>query len=241
MRKQVACICDHRFEVEFPGQVDLSRSPEMEEAILKGSFLTTKCPKCGKLFSVEVPVRLQDAGRQLDLFLIPEEDRREYLAGTLPYPVENARRVVIGYEEMVEKLLLHRDGLDDRCVELIKYHLLKRALQEYEEPADTVRVLFAGKTMEAAARDEVARGDTVHDEANARSGAHPGTALTFHLHGLRKDEVAVVRVPQQKYDQVLAGVEQKLREAPFDRLLAPPYVSINNLYRPGPDASEEKR
>jgi len=36
----------------------------------------------------------------------------------LPYRVN---RVVVGYHELVEKLLLWRDGLDDRVIEYLKY------------------------------------------------------------------------------------------------------------------------
>ena len=43
--------------------------------------------------------------------------------------------------------------------------------------------------------------------------------------------MAVVRLPRARYGQVLAQLEGKLREEPFDRILQPPYISINNLYR----------
>ena len=47
MKRKVVCYCDRDFEVDLPDQVELN--PEMEEAILKGSFMSTKCPHCGKL------------------------------------------------------------------------------------------------------------------------------------------------------------------------------------------------
>ncbi len=203
MKRQMVCFCEHRFEADLIDEVDLQRDPQMEEAILAGGFLATKCPRCGRLLKPECPLRVRDAGRGIDLFMVPEEDRREYLRGVLPYSTRGAQRVVIGFAELVEKLQEARAGLDERAVEVLKYYLLNRALEAYET-ADRVTVLL---------------------------NRQEGETLVFHLHGLKQEEVAVVRIPRQKHDQALAGLESRLREEPFDRLLKPPYVSINNLYR----------
>ena len=213
MKREVVCFCEHRFDTDPPEEVDLARSPELEEAILMGSFMTAKCPRCGRLLKPEYPTRVRDTGRGIDLFLIPEEDRRDFLHGILPYSTGGAARVVIGYAELVEGLQMARCGLDGRAVEVVKYYLLHRALQDYESAdRETLDPVVGGRLAVLFVRPE-------------------GEALVFHVHGLKDDEVAVVKVPRARYEQVLAQLERKLREEPFDRLLQPPYVSINNLYR----------
>ncbi len=215
MKREIVCFCEHRFETDPPDEVDLARSPEMEEAIVMGSFMATKCPRCGRLLKPEYPARVRDDARGIDLFLVPEEDRRDYLRGALPYPTGGSARLVIGYAELVERLQIARCGLDERAIEVVKYYLLRRALQESDadDRAARTAVLFA--------RQE-------------------GEALVFHVHGLKADEVAVVRVPRAKYEQVLVGLEKRLHEEPFDRLLQPPYVSINNLYRSGGGGEDDE-
>ena len=133
MKREIVCFCEHRFDADPPEEVDLARSPELEEAILAGSFMTAKCPRCGRLLKPEHPVRVRDAGRGIDLFMIPEEDRREYLHGASPPGSGGgAARVVIGYAELLEALQAVRCGLDARALEVVKYYLLNRALQEVE-------------------------------------------------------------------------------------------------------------
>jgi hypothetical protein len=51
-------------------------------------------------------------------------------------------RVAIGYDELVEKFLIKRAGLDDRVVEVLRYYLLQKALDSAAEERE-VRILFS--------------------------------------------------------------------------------------------------
>jgi hypothetical protein len=205
LKRKLVCFCEHEFESEVPDEVDLSREPEARQAILSGDFQTIRCPSCGKALKPEFPVTVREPGQSL--FLVPELDRVAFYRGTLSYPVAEVDRVAIGYDELVEKLRIREAGLDDRVVEVLKYYLLQKVLEHYEGEAE-VRLLFSG--LEPA-------------------------GLVFHAHGLRDKEVGVLRVSRQMAEKAAAQLEEKLREEPFDQILAGPYVSVNKLATETPE------
>ena len=205
MKRKLVCFCEHEFESEVADSVDLTDQPDARQAILSGDFQTIRCPGCGKALKPEFPVLVREPGRTI--FFVPELDRVAYYRGKLSYPVGEVDRVAIGYDELVEKLRIREAGLDDRVVEVLKYYLLQKVLEHYEGEAD-VRLVFSG--LEPA-------------------------GLVFHAHGLRDEEVGVLRVSRQMADKAAQQLEGKLREEPFDQILAGPYVSINKLATESPE------
>jgi len=120
----VTCVCEKTFEADIPESVDLAGEPDALEQILDGRYLTFSCPHCGHRVKPEVPLRVTDSRKGIDMFLVPERERNRYLLGLTEYP--EAGRIVIGYAELVEKLEIYRAGLDDSAIELIKYYLLAK-------------------------------------------------------------------------------------------------------------------
>lgn len=203
--REMMCPCEARFEREVPELVDLEQQPATIQAIRAGDFMAFACPECGKLLKPELPFRLIDRARAVDIFFVPELQRGAYLRGELEDLVQQPGRTVVGYEELVEKLAILEAGLDDRVVELIKYYLLSRALQEY---ADC--------------------------EPHFLFSASESQALVFHVHGVREDEIGVTRIALEIYTKTAGEIESKAKEQPFDDMLAPPYVSVNKIYRNQP-------
>ena len=201
MNRQLSCYCGASFEHEFPEQVDLD-DRALLESVLEGDFLAVDCPDCGKHLKPEYPVRLSGRSAGVDLFLVPELDRGGLRRGDLPYPIPDVKRIVVGYAELVEKLKVHLAGLDDQVVEVIKYHLLSRALENEEMQERDPRVSF-----------QAAEGDR----------------LVFHIAGLSDNEIAVSRVPRETYEKARARLGQLIREEPFSEFLSPPHVSISRL------------
>jgi len=205
LKRKLVCFCEHEFESEVPESVDLAEEPDARRAILSGDFLIIRCPSCGKALKPEFPVLVREPGQTF--FLVPELDRVSYYRGKLGYPVRQVDRVAIGYDELVEKLRIREAGLDDRVVEVLKYYLLQKVLEHYEGERE-VRLLFSG--LEPA-------------------------GLVFHAHGLRDEEVGVLKVSRQLAEKAAAQLEAKLREEPFAQILAGPYVSINKLATETPE------
>jgi len=200
MKRKVVCYCDRDFEVDLPDQVELN--PEMEEAILKGSFMSTKCPHCGKLLKPEFPVRVKNPERGIDIFMLPEQDRNAFYDNSLPYSIKEGRSVVIGHRELIEQLLVIKSALDMRAVEIVKFYLLKKALNDYDSE-ERLSIIFTGKEQDM---------------------------LVFHIFGLKADQLGIVRVALEKYQRIVQELDARVKEEPFNVLLAPPYVSISKFF-----------
>lgn len=200
MKRKVVCYCDRDFEVDLPDQVELN--PEMEEAILKGSFMSTKCPHCGKLLKPEFPVRVKNPERGIDIFMVPEQDRNVFYNNSLPYSIKEGQSVVIGHKELIEQLLVIKSALDMRAVEIVKFYLLKKALNDYDSE-ERLSIIFTGKEQDM---------------------------LVFHIFGLKRDQLGIVHVALEKYQRIVQELDARVKEEPFGVLLAPPYVSINKFF-----------
>jgi len=199
----VTCVCEKSFEVEPPADVDLDEDPGVLESILEGSFMVYTCPECGARLKLEFPVRISSRSRGWDICFIPEKNRSELYRRELSFAIPDGSHCAVGYAELVEKLRVLEHDLDERAVEVIKYHLLTRALQASEEQ-ESIRILFVEKTADQ---------------------------LVFHIHGLRKDEVGVSRIGMDIYRKARQNLDETAAQEPLKSLLEPPYVSINKAYK----------
>jgi hypothetical protein len=202
MKKELICYCESKVELDVPEQIDLSAHPDAREDILEGRFMTVRCENCGKLLKPEFPVRITGMGQGMDIFFIPELDRVAYLRDKLSYPLPETNRVVIGYEELVEKLRLADASLDDRVVETIKYYLYNKAMETPETDKE-IRILFSARTDDT---------------------------LVFHVYGLKENEVGVISVPGATVSKVASQLAEKIKEEPFAGFLSGPYVSLNRIF-----------
>ena len=207
MKRRIVCFCEHAFDAEVPDSIDLGNQPEAEQAIIDGEFLNIRCPNCGKVLKPEFPVLIEDPQAENSLFFVPELDRSAYFRGSLSYSLREANRVAIGYEELVEKFLLKRYDLDDRVVEIVKYYLLSKVMEDETEDKE-MRILFSKQE---------------------------GENVLFNVLGLKKDEVGILKVPMSTVEKIGSQLSEKKQQEPFSDILKAPYISINNLLVEGSD------
>ncbi|HEC61718.1 MAG TPA: hypothetical protein ENI27_05630 [bacterium] len=200
MKRTLTCFCEETFDQDFPNTIGLTE--EVKKAIFEGDFLTATCPGCGKVLKPEFPVLIYDsrAGSFGNIFFIPERDRSAYFLDMLTYQLEDAPRVVIGYDELTEKLRLVQSGLDDRVIEVIKYYLLNRALSETDGKKD-LRITFHEMKEET---------------------------LEFYARGVKEDKIGVLNVPVSMYNKAEAQAAD-LQE-PLSGILQGPYISVNKVF-----------
>jgi hypothetical protein len=166
--RRIACFCETTFDADIPTQADMAADPEIEPLILDGSFMAVTCPGCGKRLTPEYPFRLTGVKGLGEILMVPEADRGAYTRGTLDYASGWMGRVVVGFPELAEKVLVAGAGRDDRVIEIMKYYLLTGSERpEAEEPSEEVRILYRG----------------------VESGRH-----VFAITGLRESEVGVARL-----------------------------------------------
>ena len=198
--RHIACFCENSFEAEIPESADLAADQGVRELILGGDFMAVSCPSCGKRLTPEFPFRLTGVMKVGEIFLVPEADRAAFTRGRLEYDVGKPGRIVVGFPELAEKVMICTRGLDDRVIEIMKYYLL---------------------TGSGAGGDQ----EQDKDVSLAYRGVE-GDKHFFHILGIKAGEVGVARLAEQFYQKIASDVESRVREEPFRDFCEPPWVSL---------------
>ncbi len=181
----------------------MAEDPEIEQLILDGSFMSVTCPGCGRRLTPEYPFRLTGVFGFGDLFLVPETDRGAYARGRLEYDAGSPGRIVVGFPELREKVLIARLRLDDRVIEIMKYYLLTGSASAGEgEQEKEVGIVYRGK----------------------ESDRH-----VFNIIGLKQDEIGVARLAEELYGRIASDVKTRVQEDPFRDFCEPPWVSLRRI------------
>ena len=114
-----------------------------------------------------------------------------------------SRETVIGYPEMAERIAVIQDNLEPVVIETLKYYLLVKAEENY--PDKEINARYFGKN----------------------------SFIEFHLDGIRDDEVAVMKVPQQVYKKACEDYRKHPKKDIYTSLRLRSYLSVNNIFKPG--------
>ena len=120
------CLCGELISVEFPKEIHFEKDDEVFQTILEGEIFRLECSHCGSVYKIEEQALFISKASNFSLQFYPEEMRAQVVTGAVTFP-QGVNRVVVGYHELVEKLLLWRDGLDDRVIEYLKYDFYRTA------------------------------------------------------------------------------------------------------------------
>jgi hypothetical protein len=207
MMQKIPCFCDNSFTVEIPSEIDLDSNPACMDEILNGTFLNFICPSCGKKHKPEFGLKILWPSKKIWFDVFIEMNRREFyrLKKEAPDKGPLNKVTIIGYPELAEKLLVYQDGLEPLAVDAIKYVLYLKAEENY--PDEEMDIWYTGFSQEKS--------------------------LVFHIHGIRKDEVAVMKVPFPLYEKNLKDYKKRPKKGIFKALKVRSYISVKNMMRPG--------
>jgi hypothetical protein len=200
--RHLACFCQTSFDAELPESADMAADPEIEPLILDGSFMAVRCPGCGRQLTPEYPFRLTSVPLVKEIFMVPEVDRTAFERGRLSYDPGSPGRIVVGFPELSEKVLICGLGRDDRVIEIMKYYLLTGSDPEATGPEREVGILYRGVEQERH---------------------------VFNILGLREGEVGVARLAEDLYRRIASDLDTRLTEDPFQEFCTPPWVSLRRL------------
>ena len=205
MKRKIPCFCDNTFEVEVPEEINLDSSSEYFDQIQNGTFMNFTCTSCGKNLKPEFPISILWPSRKLRFEVFPELDRGEFYRRkkTPDEKGPNTLETIIGYPELSDRLAVIRDGFEPCVVEAIKYFLHLKAEEQY--PDDEIDIWYYGAT---------------------------DSSLEFHIHGIRKEEVAVTRIPLALYKKNLDDYRKHPKSELFSALRVRSYLSVKNTMRP---------
>jgi hypothetical protein len=109
---------------------------------------------------------------------------------------------IISFPEMADRLAVINDGLEPVIIETLKSFLLDKAAENYPDK-----------------------------EINAWYHSNSPDGVEFHLDGIRRGEVAVMRIPQELYNKFLADYKKNPKSGIFPQLRVRSYLSVQNLLR----------
>jgi len=110
---------------------------------------------------------------------------------------------IIGFPEMADRLAVINDDLEPIVIETLKSFLLEKAEENY--PDKDINVWYHCKGP---------------------------SGIEFHLDGIRRDEVAVMRIPMEMYEKTLEDYRKRPKNELFTSLRVRSYLSIQNILRP---------
>jgi len=156
---QITCPeCETVFDVKKWDSVNVQINPEEKERMLSGDFFNHQCPECATISCILFTCLYHDMSSQLMVYLIPLEpgkDPSEALgmienvsqllddpsADLLFFKDGYKHRVVFHREDLMEKIKINDEGLDDRVIEVLKLIMLHQ-LGEDVAPAKIEYFLF---------------------------------------------------------------------------------------------------
>lgn len=205
MERKIPCFCDNSFTVDAPEEIDLDLNPGYMDEIRNGTFMSFLCPSCGKKHKPEFPLTVLWASKQLRFEVFPELARGEFYRRKKEVPPRGPvkQETIIGYPELADRLAVIRDGLEPAVVEAIKYYLHIKAEENY--PDDEMEIWYASSSPDS---------------------------LEFHIHGIRRYEVAIMKVPRPTYEKTLNEFLKNPKSELFSSLRVRSYVSVKNTMRP---------
>ena len=214
MKQKITCFCDNVFEVEVPGEINLDNDSKYLDEILNGSFFNFICSGCGKKHKPEFPLKILWPSKNISFEVFPELQRGEFYRRKKQPEEKNScpLETIIGYPEMADRLAVIRDGYDPVAVEAIKYFLLLKAEEQY--PDDDLEMWYFSSN------------------AGSADAGSEQVSLEFHIHGIRQNEVAVMKVPLSVYQKTLEDYKKRPKSEIFTSLRVRSYLSVKNTMRP---------
>ncbi|MCL2006620.1 MAG: hypothetical protein FWG77_00900 [Treponema sp.] len=114
----------------------------------------------------------------------------------------DSMEAIIGYPEMTERLSIISDSFDPVPIEAIKYRLGIKAEEQYPDSEIDIRYFRS-------------------DENN----------LEFHIHGMKEDQVAIMKIPRTLYDKTFTDYKENPSKEMFTVLRVKNYLSYKNTMR----------
>lgn len=149
-RLRLRCpACGNEEQVEVVDYINRERSPQLVEKLLANKLFNHRCSQCGKGHIIQSRLIYHDPLDQWFIIVLPGvKDQADSLRETLNDIADQSNtdlsnyhlRVVSNHAELVEKITLIQENLDDRLIEMVK--LLTDGLFAQDFPGYQVKQRF---------------------------------------------------------------------------------------------------
>lgn len=131
--------CKHPMDVQLYDSINVKVAPELKEKLMLNQVNAVTCQKCELGFRVDKPLLYSDPSRQMLIYWIPtcedayDEGEEEFgswvreMSSVLPEGVRAPDvHLVFTRIELVERIFMLENKLDERIIEYIKYLIYNR-------------------------------------------------------------------------------------------------------------------
>lgn len=146
--------CHQAFDATVDRTIDAETDSDLLRLILEGTYGQTTCPHCLTKLYADTPLTVSDREHGTTLEFTATTDpivvqrTAEHLMATIAERSANQQyRLVMHFDDLREKLIMLKSGLDDRVVELMKFAAAKKRREI--KPNETFdRVMFYRRSGE---------------------------------------------------------------------------------------------
>lgn len=146
--------CHQAFDATVDRTIDAETNSDLLRLILEGTYGQTTCPHCLTKLYADTPLTVTDREHGTTLEFTATTDpivvqrTAEHLMATIAERSANQQyRLVMHFDDLREKLIMLKSGLDDRVVEVMKFAAAKKRREM--KPNETFdRVMFYRRSGE---------------------------------------------------------------------------------------------
>lgn len=160
-RHEITCpVCGATGEFILWESLNNVLNPDEAQQLIDGSLFTYRCPHCGAKTDVVYPclyhdmkehamVQLVDADSLDEAIRMLDKLQADNMLAKMTTEANYRHRLVTSQNDLREKAMLFRDGLDDRAMEVLKLLVLKQLAEtetDFEEFMSNGILLYVGQT-----------------------------------------------------------------------------------------------
>lgn len=132
---QLNCSCGHEFEATLWDAIDVAEERDLKQKLVSGHINQICCEKCKKRSYVEKDLVYHDMDQKLWIQMFPKADRPKWseLEDDHKEALKNNSlirrynfRLTFGRDELLEKIRIFDNQLDDRIIELLKLKIVEQ-------------------------------------------------------------------------------------------------------------------
>lgn len=123
--KAVCQKCGKEHILDIYKSINASTDPELKAAVISGEAFLWECPDCGTSNLMAYECLYHDPEQKLMVWMLPfgepEGPEKEAIMNQTRAMGDYRLRIVSNSGDLMEKVIISEAGLDDRCIELVKY------------------------------------------------------------------------------------------------------------------------
>lgn len=117
--------CGREHTVDIYKSINADTDPDLKAAVVSGEAFLWECPECGTSNLMAYECLFHDPGGKYMVWMLPfgepEGPEKDAIMNQTRTMGDYRLRIVANAGDLMEKVIIFDAGMDDRCMELVKY------------------------------------------------------------------------------------------------------------------------